>query len=75
MKVFTAALERSMLQQNSYYKDLIDGKILRSLQITEIKKGGFRSYMHSLGKLGGQNKVARLMNDRSVVDLLAPFVK
>jgi len=74
MKAFSNALEWSMLQQNTYYKDLIDGKILGPLQITKIENGGFRSYMHSVGKLGGQNKVARLMNDRRVVDLLDAYI-
>jgi GH3 auxin-responsive promoter len=70
---FADEIERSMLEQNTYYKDLIDGKILRPVHITEVKEGGFRSYMHSQGKLGGQNKVARLMNNRSIADLLKPF--
>lgn len=63
-------LEASLQQQNSYYFDLIDGKVLRSLVITRVKKGGFQTYMKSIGKLGGQNKIPRLSNDRTIVDRL-----
>lgn len=63
-------LEASLQQQNSYYFDLIDGKVLRPLVITRVKKGGFQTYMKSIGKLGGQNKIPRLSNDRTIVDRL-----
>ena len=64
------ALEQSLQQQNSYYLDLITGKVLRPLKITRIKKDGFQSYMKSIGKLGGQNKIPRLSNDRKIADSL-----
>ena len=70
---FALALDRSMQEQNSYYKDLIEGKILQPLKITIIRKGGFDAYMKSIGKLGGQNKVKRLSNDRSTADPLGAF--
>lgn len=63
-------LEASLQQQNSYYFDLIDGKVLKPLVITKVKKGGFQTYMKSIGKLGGQNKIPRLSNDRTIVDRL-----
>ena len=68
---FIAALEQSLKQQNSYYLDLIEGKVLRPLKITRIKKDGFQTYMKSVGKLGGQNKIARLSNDRKIADSLS----
>ncbi|MGB5458699.1 MAG: GH3 auxin-responsive promoter family protein [Eudoraea sp.] len=71
MSKFIEILDTSLQQQNSYYFDLIDGKILQRLKITSIKKGGFHEFMKSIGKLGGQNKVQRLSNDRSVADKLA----
>jgi phenylacetate-coenzyme A ligase PaaK-like adenylate-forming protein len=71
MSKFIEILDTSLQQQNSYYFDLIDGKILQRLKVTSIKKGGFHEYMKSIGKLGGQNKVQRLSNDRSVADKLA----
>jgi hypothetical protein len=68
MHKFTEIIESSMLQQNSYYFDLIDGKVLRSVVITKVAKNGFQNYMKSIGKLGGQNKVPRLSNDRKIAD-------
>lgn len=66
-------LDTSMQRQNSYYFDLIDGRILQPLKLTRIAPGGFQDYMKSLGKLGGQNKVQRLSNDRKVARGLQPF--
>ncbi len=70
---FAVKLDTSMQQQNSYYLDLIEGKILQPLKITAIEKGGFNSYMKSVGKLGGQNKVPRLSNDRKIANELSKF--
>jgi hypothetical protein len=67
---FIEILDLELQQQNSYYFDLIDGKILQRLKITSIKEGGFNEYMKSIGKLGGQNKVQRLSNDRKVANEL-----
>ncbi|MFL1010585.1 GH3 auxin-responsive promoter family protein [Flavisericum labens] len=61
-------LDESLQKQNSYYFDLIEGKVLQQLKITKVKKGGFQEYMKSVGKLGGQNKIPRLANDRKIVD-------
>ncbi|MGB5818003.1 MAG: GH3 auxin-responsive promoter family protein [Saonia sp.] len=72
---FVQVLDKTLQEQNSYYFDLIEGKILQTLKITTIKEGGFREYMKSIGKLGGQNKVQRLANDRSVADVLNNFRK
>ncbi|MDX5585227.1 MAG: GH3 auxin-responsive promoter family protein [Aureibaculum sp.] len=63
-------IDNCMQRQNSYYFDLIKGKILKPLVVTEVKKGGFQNYMKSVGKLGGQNKIPRLSNDRKIVDTL-----
>ncbi|MRI01089.1 hypothetical protein GH721_11160 [Kriegella sp. EG-1] len=70
---FIKIIDTSLQRQNSYYFDLIDGKILQTLKITKIKPGGFKEYMKSIGKLGGQNKVQRLGNDRKVADTLCKF--
>ncbi len=70
LQKFSDLLEKSMLKQNVYYKDLIKGKVLRPLKITKIKKGGFDVYMKSIGKLGGQNKLPRLSDNRKIADLL-----
>lgn len=70
MDTFKSVLDSSLREQNSYYFDLIDGKILQPLKVRTIKPGGFQSYMKSVGKLGGQNKVQRLANDRKLADSL-----
>jgi hypothetical protein len=74
MDKFCLILDTSMQKQNSYYFDLIDGKILQRLKVTSVAKDGFQGYMKSLGKLGGQNKVQRLSNDRKVANALASFL-
>lgn len=61
-------LDTSLQKQNSYYFDLIEGKVLQPLKITLVEKDGFQNYMKSIGKLGGQNKIPRLSNDRKIVD-------
>ncbi len=71
MNDFAAKIDALMQAQNSYYYDLIAGKILRPLVITEVAKGGFQQYMKSVGKLGGQNKIPRLSNDRKIADKLS----
>ena len=71
---FIQILDESLQRQNSYYFDLIEGKILQTLKVTPIKEGGFMAYMRSIGKLGGQNKVQRLADDRKVADRLTEYV-
>lgn len=63
-------LNEKMVELNPYYKDLIEGSILRPLQVTLLNKNTFNSYMKSIGKLGGQNKLPRLANDRKIADQL-----
>lgn len=67
---FALKIDKAMRKQNIYYDDLIVGKVLRELVITKVKKNGFQNYMKSIGKLGGQNKIQRLSNDRNLVNLL-----
>ena len=66
----SAFLDRRLQEQNSYYKDLIEGNILKPLVISTVQKEGFQQYMKSIGKLGGQNKIPRLANDRKIADEL-----
>lgn len=69
-EAFAKCLDEELQKQNVYYEDLLSGNILSQLTITEIKPGGFLNYMRNAGKLGGQNKVARLSNDRKLVEAL-----
>ena len=73
MNAFRAELDAAMQNRNIYYKDLIDGKILRTLEITTLDHDAFNRYMKSKGKLGGQNKVPRLSNDRSIADAISQW--
>ncbi len=68
---FAEALDNAMRKQNIYYDDLIVGNVLKKLVVTKVSKNGFQDYMKSIGKLGGQNKIPRLSNDRKIVDLLS----
>lgn len=71
MDLFSEAVDAAMTKQNIYYKDLIAGHILRTLVIRSLPAGAFRAYMKTQGKLGGQNKVPRLSNDRKIADQLS----
>ncbi|MEA1786457.1 GH3 auxin-responsive promoter family protein [Arenibacter sp. GZD96] len=73
MEKFATILDNQLQKQNSYYFDLIQGGILQRLKITCVAVGGFRNYMESIGKLGGQNKVQRLANDRKLADALSVY--
>jgi hypothetical protein len=68
--IFAEALDNAMRKQNIYYDDLIVGRVLKKLVITKVAINGFQDYMKSIGKLGGQNKIPRLSNDRSIVAVL-----
>ncbi|KAF2082521.1 GH3 auxin-responsive promoter family protein [Flavobacterium sharifuzzamanii] len=70
MEVFAETIDSSMRKQNIYYDDLITGNVLRKVVITKVSKNGFQDYMKSQGKLGGQNKIPRLSNDRNIADNL-----
>lgn len=72
---FCAELDAQLCAKNIYYKDLIEGKILRPLVVRNMKTDTFRTYMKSQGKLGGQNKVPRLSNDRKIADHLLSHIQ
>lgn len=75
MKAFAERVDNALRHKNIYYNDLITGNILQPLKIRSMEKNAFISYMRSLGKLGGQNKVPRLSNDRTIADGMAAFIK
>lgn len=72
---FAARVDNNLRKKNIYYNDLISGNILQPLKIHALKKNGFIRYMKSIGKLGGQNKVPRLSNDRTIADALYDYMK
>jgi hypothetical protein len=70
---FGRCLDEALQLKNIYYKDLISGNILRPLKISPMQRNAFIDYMKSIGKLGGQNKVPRLSNDRKIADALEGY--
>lgn len=74
MADFSRKIDDNLRHKNVYYDDLISGNILQQLKISPVKKNGFINYMKAMGKLGGQNKVPRLSNDREIAEGLKDFV-
>ena len=74
LTAFANKVDDNLRQKNIYYDDLINGNILDRLQIRTMQKNGFINYMKSIGKLGGQNKVPRLSNDRKIADELVNYL-
>ena len=70
LDAFALKIDAAMRKQNVYYDDLIAGKVLRTLVISKVEKNGFQEYMKSIGKLGGQNKLPRLSDNRNIADKL-----
>jgi hypothetical protein len=70
LSAFALRIDAAMRKQNVYYDDLIVGNVLRTIVVTKVQQNGFQGYMKSQGKLGGQNKLPRLTNDRKIADLL-----
>lgn len=75
IKDFSLLVDNNLRQKNIYYDDLITGNILQTLRIRAVRKNGFIDYMKSIGKLGGQNKVPRLSNDRGIADELKKYLR
>ena len=73
MESFAIELDQALRSKNVYYDDLIAGSILQKLKITLLKKNSFIEYMKTQGKLGGQNKVPRLSNDRKIANALTQW--
>lgn len=72
-ELFRQELDDQLRKRNTYYNDLISGNILQKLHITGLQKNAFQEYAKSQGKLGGQNKIPRLSNDRKIADLLEKY--
>jgi hypothetical protein len=73
LALFAGKVDDNLREKNIYYDDLITGNILKPLQILPLRKNAFIDYMKSVGKLGGQNKVPRLSNDRNIADALYAY--
>ena len=73
LRTFEKRLNLHLQKLNTYYDDLITGSVLKNLEVISLKRDSFRDYMKSEGKLGGQNKVPRLSNDREIADKLKKY--
>jgi hypothetical protein len=74
LKSFSIKVDNNLRGKNIYYDDLISGNILETLKIHPVRKNGFIDYMKSIGKLGGQNKLPRLSNDRKTAEALYKYL-
>jgi len=75
INAFSKKVDKALQKKNIYYFDLIEGKILQPLVIRPLQKDAFVDYMRAEGKLGGQNKVPRLSNDRKIAEGLINLKK
>ncbi|HVK97133.1 MAG TPA: GH3 auxin-responsive promoter family protein, partial [Flavisolibacter sp.] len=75
LESFALKVDHNLRERNIYYDDLVSGNILQALKIRSVRKNGFIEYMKSVGKLGGQNKVPRLSNDRKIANDLVKWSK
>lgn len=73
LEKFRLKLDLEMTKRNIYYEGMISGKVLQTLKISRLKKNAFQDYAKSVGKLGGQNKIPRLANDRIIADFLKNY--
>lgn len=73
MHEFAEIIDLTLQDHNSYYSDLRKGNILQQLKIRKLRPGAFIDFMKTEGKLGGQNKVPRLTNNRGIADKLEQY--
>jgi len=73
LEKFAKDLDKKLCELNIYYDDLISGSIIRTLKITPLEKDAFQKYMKSIGRLGGQNKVPRLSDNRNIADVITEW--
>ena len=74
LEAFRLALDQALKTLNSdyeakRYKDMV----LKAPVITVARSGCFHDWLKSKGKLGGQNKVPRLSQNRDLMDALLAF--
>lgn len=74
LKKFAARLDQALQSRNPYYKDLVSGNILQAAIVEPVPANTFKNYMKSIGKLGGQNKVPHLSNDRTIADWILDHI-
>lgn len=75
VNAFAESLDKNLQKINSDYeaKRYLD-LALTNLSIQTLPKGTFHQWMKQRGKLGGQNKIPRLANNRKYVDELLHYL-
>jgi len=73
LKAFATCIDEELRHRNTYYADLITGKIIETLEILPLKPHAFVEVMRARGKLGGQNKIPRLADTRDLAEALLQF--
>ncbi|MEY4329948.1 MAG: hypothetical protein RL609_696 [Bacteroidota bacterium] len=69
LKAFTELLDRELQRTNDDYKGKRAGDMLMKMpQVIAVPTLTFHDWLKSKGKLGGQNKVPRLSNDRKIIE-------
>jgi hypothetical protein len=73
-EAFADALDNALRQVNSDYDAKRHKNIaLRRLILHPVPKGTFNEWLRSKGKLGGQHKVPRLSNERTLLEEILSF--
>ncbi|MDA3879434.1 MAG: GH3 auxin-responsive promoter family protein [Prolixibacteraceae bacterium] len=73
---FAKILDEELQQVNSDYEaKRFKNLTLKQLEIVNAPKGAFYNWMKTRGKVGGQNKIPRLANDREYLDSLLELIK
>jgi hypothetical protein len=70
---FAEALDRALAEQNADYRDHRPG--MRSPHVTAVASGSFAEWMRERGKIGGQNKVPRVIADQTLFASLLLFMR
>ncbi|MDE6309032.1 MAG: GH3 auxin-responsive promoter family protein, partial [Muribaculaceae bacterium] len=72
---FAQELDKALQNENSDYQAKRTGNIfLDPLEVIPAPAGTFDRWLASTGKLGGQRKVPRLSNDRTLIDSILQFL-
>ena len=75
LNCFTSLLDDNLKKVNSDYEAKRSYNLSLGLPVVKsLPKGTFNEWMKSIGKLGGQNKVPRLSNNRAYIDRLQVFI-
>ena len=75
LEKFTNILDKTLQDINSDYEAKRTADILlKKLKVTALPRDTFFKWLKSKGKVGGQNKVPRLFNNRKYVDEILKFI-